>query len=70
MEASSSMNVGAGLIMRRKQSSGYTLKEQCCHLPGFLGITILVAGSACQPWLTTPVDKEKIPSSANVEIVM
>lgn len=29
------------------------------HLPGFLGITILVAGSACQPWLTTPLGERK-----------
>lgn len=33
--------------------------SQGCHLPGFLGITILVAGSACQPWLTTPLGGER-----------
>lgn len=34
-------------------------KEQQRHLPGFLGITILVVGSACQPWVTTPLEGEK-----------
>lgn len=34
-------------------------KEQQHHLPGFLGITILVVGSACQPWVTTPLEGEK-----------
>lgn len=34
-------------------------KEQHCHLPGFLGITIRVVGSACQPWLTTPLKEDR-----------
>lgn len=63
----SSREVGAGLLVKRKPfgqqeqlaDDGYKLKEQHCHLPGFLGITILVAGSACQPWLTTPLDKDR-----------
>lgn len=54
--------VGAELLMKGNRTRGWLMgtkwKEQHCHLPGFLGITILVAGSACQPWLTTPLGKE------------
>lgn len=47
-------------LYERSRGGGRNLKHfaaQWCHLPGFLGITILVAGSACQPWLTTPLEK-------------
>lgn len=64
MRRKSSRAVGPGRgkkniwATEQQADDGYKLKEQYCHLPGFLGITILVAGSACQPWLTTPLDKE------------
>lgn len=49
-------------LREQGRGGGQDLKHsigQWCHLPGFLGITILVAGSACQPWLTTPLGKKK-----------
>lgn len=58
----SNKTLGAELLMKRDRTGGWwwvwKFKERHCHLPGFLGITILVAGSACQPWLTTPLGKE------------
>lgn len=52
-------------LWERSRGGGRNLKQftaQWCHLPGFLGITILVAGSACQPWLTTPLRKKNTRS--------
>lgn len=48
-------------LREQERGGGRDLKHytsQWRHLPGFLGITILVAGSACQPWLTTPLGKK------------